>query len=371
MRWFLRAFLAFATTGVACADTIRLRNGNTIEGIVTQETDTQVILDLGTGRTTLSRGVIAAVEHATADENDLLRSGWKQKYYLHRAYVPAEQAGLAADFAKLGALREEALGARRSLAEMSAKETEWKAKQEQLRTQMIQSSQRLQQAPPARDNVDAYNAVVAANNALQASLAQAGEELTACRKKYDDAIARIAVYQEAVSGFGSRFEEERKQTGNSAENAERRQFFDRIAANLAACLREFSTAEATVTPSRDGSVVAVTVNEQIQGRFVVDTGAARVSVTEDFARRLKLDPAALPEAEFTMADGRKTKGRIVVFRVLSVGGARAENVAAAILPGQPGEQVDGLLGMSFLKHFSVTLDGSSGKLILRQFAPKE
>jgi clan AA aspartic protease (TIGR02281 family) len=368
MRWLL---LAVATAGAVRADIIRLRNGNMIEGIVTLETDTQVVLDLGTGRTTLSRGTIAAVEHAAADENDRLRAGWKQKYFLYKKYVPAELAGLAADFAKLDALREEALGARRLVAELSAKEADGRAEQEQLRAQIVQTSQRLQQFGPAgNNNVEAYNALVASNNALQARWSQTGDALSAGWKKRDAAVERIAAYQETAAAFQIRFDEERKKPVDGAADAERRQFFDRMAGMVAGYMREFASAEVAVTQSRDGSVVMATVNEQTRGRFVVDTGAGRVTITEEFARRLKIDPDSLPEAEFTMADGHKTRGRIVVFRVLAVGDARAENIEAAIIPGKPGEQVDGLLGMSFLKHFSVNLDGGSGKLILRQFAPK-
>lgn len=362
--------LLLATAGAVRADTIRLRNGNRIEGIVTQETDTKVVLDLGTGRTTLSRGTIAAVEHASAEDNDRLRAGWKQKYFLNQKYVPKELAELAADFTKLGALREEALDARRLLADLSTKEADGRTEQEQLRAQMVQASQQIQQASPARNNVEAYNTLVASNNALQAKWALASDALSACGKMRATAVERIAAYQETVSAFQLRFDEERKKPADGAADVERQQFLDRMAGMLASYLREFAAAEVAVTPSHDGAVVTATVNEQVQGRFVVDTGAARVTVTEAFARRLKLDPDTLPEAEFTMADGRKTKGRTVVFRVLAVGDARAENIEAAIIPGKPGEQVDGLLGMSFLKHFSVNLDGGSGKLILRQFAPK-
>ena len=368
-RWLCLALLAVAA-GAVRADSIRLRNGNAIEGIVTQETDAQVILDLGTGRTTLSRATIAAIERATSEENDRLRAGWKQKYFLHREYLPAELTGLAAAFAKVSDLRAEALRAQQALAELSVRENDLRTEQAQLRAQLAQVSLQLQQQIPARNNVEAYNVLVASNNALQSRWALVNDDLSACQKRPDAAVGSIAAYREAVSAFRVRFDEERKKPANGAENPNRLQFFDRMAGTLAAYLREFASTEAAVTQSRDGSVVTATVNEQVQGRFVVDTGATQVTLTESFARRLNMDLATLPEAEGTLADGRKAKGRYAVLRVMAVGDARAENIEAMILPGKPGEQVDGLLGMSFLKHFSINLDGGSGKLILRQFAPK-
>ena len=242
--------------------------------------------------------------------------------------------------------------------------------QEQLRAQVAQVSQRLQQNLPARNNVEAYNALVASNNALQARWTLVSGDLAACRKEPEAAAGRIAAYQEAISTFRSRFDAERKKPVNGAEDPDRRQFFDRLAQTLAEYLREFSSAEVAITTSRDGAIVVATVNDQVQGRFVVDTGATQVTVTDAFVRRLNIDPATLPEAEGLLADGHKTKGHSVVLRVMTVGDAQAENVEAMVFPRGPGEQVDGLLGMSFLKHFSVNLDGGSGKLILRQFAPQ-
>ncbi len=51
---------------------------------------------------------------------------------------------------------------------------------------------------------------------------------------------------------------------------------------------------------------------------------------------------------------------------LHVGRAKAKNVAVAIhdLPDMP-EHIEGLLGMSFLKHFLITLDAAQARLILR------
>ncbi|MDH5576663.1 MAG: TIGR02281 family clan AA aspartic protease, partial [Nitrospirota bacterium] len=51
---------------------------------------------------------------------------------------------------------------------------------------------------------------------------------------------------------------------------------------------------------------------------------------------------------------------------LTVGTAQASKVAVAIhdLPDIP-EHIEGLLGMSFLKHFLVTLDAEHARLILR------
>ena len=361
--------VASALATAVRADSVRLRNGNTLQGIVTEDSGRQVVLDLGIASSTFSRNTVVSVERASEEENERLRVAWKRKYFLHRQYVPAGLAGFVAEFTRLGALREEALRVYRTRADLAAKEARLKAELDQLVAQLAQTSRQIAEASPA-GNVKAYNALIAENNALLAGRTVTSDELAGCRKEREAVAGRISAYQEAELAFGVLLDDERKKPATGAADADRKLFFGRLAESLAAYECEFSSAAVAVTPAREGVVVTATVNDQVRGRFVVDTGAGRVTVTEAFAKKLNLAPGASLAAEFVMADGSKVKGRIVVFRAMAVGEARVEDVEAAVFPGKPGEQVDGLLGMSFLRHFAVNLDGGSGRLILRRFAPK-
>ena len=71
-----------------------------------------------------------------------------------------------------------------------------------------------------------------------------------------------------------------------------------------------------------------------------------------------------------LADGSQVEGHHVVLRSLAVGDAREENVDAVVIPRPPSPGVDGLLGMSFLGNFVVSLDGAGGELVLRRFEPR-
>ena len=360
--------LAVATA--ACADTVRLRNGNTIEGVVLQETGTQVVLDLGTGSTTFPRSAIQAVVRASEEENNQLRAEWKQKYFLHREFVPAELTRLAAEFTRLGSLREEARRASRVVADLAVRESRLKTELDQLREQLVQVGHQIQ-GLPAKHKAEAYNVLITSNNALQVQSTLSSSELVNCQKERASAEEQISAYLETMASFNELFAAERKKTpADEPPDSNRMQFLNRLTQTLAEYAHDFLAVAVAITPSNAGAIVTVKVNDRVSGRFLVDTGASWVTVTESFAQRLQLDLTTLPEMEFSMADGRKTKGHTVVFQSVAVGEARAVNVEAAVLSGRPGEQVDGLLGMSFLRHFAVSLNGSSGKLILRQFAPK-
>ena len=362
--------LAWVMMAVAVhADTLRLKNGNTIDGLVTQETDTQVTLGFATGSMSFPKSAIVAIERASEAENNQLQAEWKQKYFLHRKYTPPELTGLADAFARLVAQREVALNARKTLEDLPTKEECLRAEQESLRLQIVQTSNRLKQMTPSRSNVEVYNALVSESNLQQARWGALNSERTACPKEHDAAMHAIAAYQDSITAFGVRLEEERKKLVSEGSAKERKPFFDRLEGGLAGYLQEFASTEVNSTQSHGGTIVTVQVNDSAQGRFIVDTGATQVTISEEFARKLNLDPTMLPELENTLADGHKVKGRRVVFRSVAVGDARAENIEAVVFPKGPADQIDGLLGMSFLGNFSVNLDGS-GKLILRKFAPK-
>lgn len=100
---------------------------------------------------------------------------------------------------------------------------------------------------------------------------------------------------------------------------------------------------------------------QINGRpvtFLVDTGATDVALPESTARALGLDFG--PRVKVMTAAGPATAW-VTRLDEVTVGGIRRKNVRATITSGE----FNGiLLGMSFLKHFS--LQQTDGRLVIRE-----
>ncbi len=109
---------------------------------------------------------------------------------------------------------------------------------------------------------------------------------------------------------------------------------------------------------RSGHYVA---EGEINGRavtFLVDTGATDVALPESTARALGLQFG--PKVRVMTAAGPATAWMTRLDEVM-VGGIRRRNVRASITDGE----FDGiLLGMSFLKHYS--LQQQDGKLVISQ-----
>jgi aspartyl protease family protein len=121
-----------------------------------------------------------------------------------------------------------------------------------------------------------------------------------------------------------------------------------------------------VTKAGRSLVVQARLNDQREAKLIVDTGA-EITV---LSRAVAMDIGLLPSAVIATVTLNTAGGsvRADVFRVgtVSLGTAEARNVTAAVhdLPDAPAG-VDGLLGLTFLDQFLVTVDAQKGELHLK------
>jgi clan AA aspartic protease (TIGR02281 family) len=90
------------------------------------------------------------------------------------------------------------------------------------------------------------------------------------------------------------------------------------------------------------------------GTFVIDTGASVVAISEAFATRAKLSPASNRKIHVHTANG-VTEATLTTAPKVTLGNVSAGNVSVAVLAKPVGDGIDGLLGMSFLARFDVSL----------------
>jgi clan AA aspartic protease (TIGR02281 family) len=117
-----------------------------------------------------------------------------------------------------------------------------------------------------------------------------------------------------------------------------------------------------LTPTKPGGTVVVeaVLNRRLTVPLLLDTGADFTVLTKQVARDLRFSSLDhLPKLPF------KTAGGMVMFPIatlqsLRVGTAEARDVNVAIDTG--GHMPMGLLGMTFLRHFKVTVDQQRGQV---------
>jgi len=126
--------------------------------------------------------------------------------------------------------------------------------------------------------------------------------------------------------------------------------------------------EITVPLTKIGGslVVQVMLNQERSAQLIVDTGASMTVLSTQVAIDLGILGTTDNELLTVNTAGGSVQVNMNYLSSLTVGTAQATKVAVAIhdLPDIP-EHIEGLLGMSFLKHFLVTLDAEHARLILR------
>jgi clan AA aspartic protease (TIGR02281 family) len=117
--------------------------------------------------------------------------------------------------------------------------------------------------------------------------------------------------------------------------------------------------------SRPNSVVRLPVSVNgVRGNFVLDTGATFVSLKNAFAQKAKVqiesESIVRMHTANGFADGKL--GRAAAIQLRSLRARDVPVVVQADGQGTYGEGVDGLLGMSFLSRFKLTIDAQTVRL---------
>jgi predicted aspartyl protease len=121
-------------------------------------------------------------------------------------------------------------------------------------------------------------------------------------------------------------------------------------------------------PGGAALIVPVFLNGQGPFQFVLDTGATVTCVDVSLAEEL-----SLPEARGVVGAGATVQGsgqmRIIEIDSVRVGSARVEGLLGCAIDlqhtSQIGLEIDGLLGLNFLKPFRMTLDFERSVLLLQ------
>lgn len=120
--------------------------------------------------------------------------------------------------------------------------------------------------------------------------------------------------------------------------------------------------------SEDRIIARVIFNDKVRTNLILDTGAPYVVITPEIAKRLiVLDKAVTKTIAMKWTDGSTGTGKLVLFDSVQIGNARVKNVEVVIseIPILDSD-THGLLGMSFLKYFQISIDTGTRRVILKR-----
>ena len=352
----------------ARADVLVLRNGERLEGIIREESDRALVLDIGMGAVTVDRGRVSAIERESPADNERRQERWRTTYVAPQA-LPEDLQAISRRFERLTGVRRRALEAAKKLPGAVQRHAG-------LEQQLVRAQARYRRTneelagTDMRSNVKAYNRKVAENNTLVAEvnrLRAGGEGLRAAMESMEQ---RVADYSREITIFEQDFRplEERylEEEGEEAPAA----WVRKTAERLSRYQRDFQHMVIPVARDRGATTVEVRINDGPPAPFILDTGATLVTLTETLARRLNIAYDPRNPIPLRMADGSVAQGYPVELRSVQVGDARAEAVRAVVMDKPPAEGLQGLLGMTFLREFEISFDAKGRNLVLEKLSAR-
>jgi clan AA aspartic protease (TIGR02281 family) len=131
--------------------------------------------------------------------------------------------------------------------------------------------------------------------------------------------------------------------------------------------RQYAPKEIAAFDENGHLFLAVRINEKVDAKLLLDTGASTILLSRQKAEASRLDLESPKRIQAKIADGRTVEAIPVMLETVRVGDVSAENVQAAVLAESlPDGHFDGLLGMSFLNRFNFQVDYANKKLILEK-----
>jgi clan AA aspartic protease (TIGR02281 family) len=110
-------------------------------------------------------------------------------------------------------------------------------------------------------------------------------------------------------------------------------------------------------------LVEATLNGGVKAKMVFDTGADIVVITEGLSKKLRQDLSQGGETIKLHTNCGEVRGISFVVNKIELGNAGKENVRAVITPDDFSlSGFEGLLGLSFLGDFKITVDYQRGKI---------
>lgn len=372
MRVFILLLIP-ALCGLATADTVRLRNGEVLHGVIAGSNDTHIVFQEAPGISlTLPRSRIAGIEYGTPVPT---RPSPAPSYRPPPEVVQWEQTAQSLDRQSASARTAQTL-LRGAYPRAGALKQQVAAVMEQAsaaaaEVKLLQPSNERNQfnAHPVghREAVRVYNEKLREVEALYAEHIRLQGEQQRTDAAIHQAQAAIQEYLHAAAEVSTRMESlQSTWAALGKSHPDMLAYAEGVLARLQAHTAKIQHAEIPHQNKGRHFVVQARINDRAEGAFLVDTGATTVLVSAAFAARAGL-PTGEP-AKVSLADGSVITVRRTLLQSIRVGEVRAENVEAAVAPAPPGEGLDGLLGMSFLGRFDLSIDPASNRLIFRTLA---
>lgn len=349
------------------ADTLVLKNGKKFEGIIKKESATEITINIGLGTVSFKRNQIATVTHS---ENQAVEKNWQRAYITRGKFVPDGLQDFAAKFYALESSRNIAAQAKVANTQIQRGRTQLFEEINTIQNKIAHIAVQFQSIVPEK-NIRKYNALVKQQNRL-------ASRAVIIKNTLQNNNEQANTNRETISTYVGQLDEFKKELAREESTAEERiqipngktsLFFSSINQQIDQFSTEFQKIQVPHQGAQDHMLITVRLNDRIDGVFLLDTGATYVTLSHELAQNLNLGLSGKNKIAVSLANGSSVTAQPVILDSMQVGDARVDGVIAMVFPEAPHQGVDGLLGMSFLREFTIHLDPANKKLVFQKFAP--
>ncbi|MEQ1919514.1 MAG: retropepsin-like aspartic protease, partial [Elusimicrobiota bacterium] len=279
--------LALALGLPARADTVYLKNGNQMDGIITEQTKTRITLDIGYGSTILDRADIEKIVRSNKNQASKTAVKLKRRQYESGLTVPKGGERLDGLYRDAQARREKALDARRQSRELDEEFAQLQESLPDLKAEYGSASTDLGRGDAGSNPRDYNRRIGAVNSAgvkIQAAQLRLGEierlnkEAGITVHGYIESHRRLADY---VGGAGAPL---LKQEAD---------YYAWLRDELTMMAADFRQDEIPTEKSHSGLFVKVRLNGKVDARMLVDTGASISLLYQETVAKLGLPAEAI------------------------------------------------------------------------------
>ena len=153
----------------AFCDRIYLKNGRTMEGIIENETETKITLNVGFGKITINKNEIESIRRYNDQEKGELHEKWSDKYFMHPEFIPKEFENIARNIKRLNLVRKRALISKSEKNKILKKITQIDKELEELNSQLYDANTIIARAKQKGEKRE-YRVAVNRHNSLVAQI---------------------------------------------------------------------------------------------------------------------------------------------------------------------------------------------------------
>lgn len=358
-RHILLSTVLLMFSGTSFADRIVMKNGKSFEGSILSEDDTRVVIQADFGRMNLLRKNIDKMERkefipkAPVDPRDPANER-----------TPREMEGILTALDDLDRRKRASDQSFERVDEILATTKKLQSEYTQLKVTHANSINRLRQlersngvfSPVYARAYQDTSAIEAKQDSIESQYNRLAAEhprhVATVMRYYEDLRAFMQVYKIAKETF-------RKVYGPRASGG----YFRKVEERLLAHHASFEQKDFPATKVGDHWLANAKING-VEARLLVDTGATLVTVSESKSKEIGIPEGQGQKINAQLADGSIHPLRVVTVEQVAVGEFVARNVEVGVMQDPPDDLTDGLLGMSYLKNFSIHINPETGTLRL-------